>query len=316
MPRLHHPESREAWLQLRRAFVTSTESPALFGLSPYLTATELHYIKTGELSDTFTENERMRVGRLIEQAICAMVAEDRGWSLRAANYFAEHSALPRMGSSFDYEIVAHERGPGILEIKNVDYIVWRDAWTDDDGNVEAPPHIEIQLQHQLEVMNRSWGVIAVLVGGNTLKIIERARDPEMGAMIVDRTRRFWADVDAGNKPEWNFADDAEVIGQLYGRAGGEAYDARGNERVSELMRAVKQAIADEKEAGERKEAAKAELFVLVGEADRVIADIGTIATSRTKDSPPILITESMVGEEIGGRKGYRQCRVNIAKEHR
>ena len=57
------PASEEEWLKLRTLDVTSTESPALFGLSPYMTKFELwHRKKSGEVY-TIKDNERMFWGR-------------------------------------------------------------------------------------------------------------------------------------------------------------------------------------------------------------------------------------------------------------
>jgi predicted phage-related endonuclease len=63
------PDSQDHWLQLRTQDVTSTESAALFGMSPYVTQFELwHRKKSGEQPE-FKTNERMRWGNRLEAAI-------------------------------------------------------------------------------------------------------------------------------------------------------------------------------------------------------------------------------------------------------
>jgi hypothetical protein len=72
------PDSQDHWLQLRTQDVTSTESAALFGMSPYVTQFELwHRKKSGEQPE-FKTNERMRWGNRLEAAIAHGIAEERG----------------------------------------------------------------------------------------------------------------------------------------------------------------------------------------------------------------------------------------------
>jgi len=153
------PTSEQEWLEWRTHDLTSTDIAALFDLSPYSTKFEVwHAKKSGEQS-AFNDNERMQAGRHIEPAIASLVAERYGVTVAPFKFYAT-DAEARIGSSFDYQIthgVASNNpdiarlfklhGPGILECKNVDFLAHRDRWTAD----ECPDHIEIQLQHQLEL---------------------------------------------------------------------------------------------------------------------------------------------------------------------
>src|SRR3546814_435201 len=99
MPVLIHPESEAHWLSLRAEDVTSTESPALFGLSPYATAFELHHRKTGKLSANFEQNERMIWGRRLERVIASAVGEEQGVKVRRLSAYIRHDTVSRMGAS-------------------------------------------------------------------------------------------------------------------------------------------------------------------------------------------------------------------------
>ena len=56
--------SREEWLDIRKKFVSSTETAALFGMSPYLTAYELGAVKRDPtLADDGSLGERPRWGQ-------------------------------------------------------------------------------------------------------------------------------------------------------------------------------------------------------------------------------------------------------------
>ena len=307
MPTIINPANREEWLALRRSDVTSTQSAALFGLSPYGTAWELYQEKIGALSDEIEPNERMTWGTRLQDAVALGVAQDRSLRVRRINTYWRHSDEPGMGASFDFEIVDHADGPGLMEIKCVDYIAFRDTWLDE----EAPPHIEVQVQHQLEVANRSWCLLVALVGGNTVKAIRIERDREVGAGLRKAIAAFWAKVHAGTPPKPDFARDADAVRRLFANGRGAPLDARGNNYLHSLAQTYLAASREERDAAARKDAAKAEILTLIGDASKVVGDGWSITTSETKGSPGTVITADMVGTTTGARAGYRQFRLTL-----
>lgn len=313
------PRDRQHWLELRAGVVTSTEVSALFGESPYLTAFELwHRKKSGDLGE-IADNDRMKWGRRLEASIAEGVAEDFGVDVRNLQEFATHDDV-RMGASFDYEIIgtlAHEPltgdrrlvdlydefGPGVMEIKNVDGLAWRNNWT--RGEVaEAPAHIEIQLQAQLDCLCREWGCIVALVGGNEAHVIIRKRDPAVGNALRRKVAEFWASIEANNPPPPVMPQDAAFIVQLYQFAEpGKLFDGRGDAEIASLCAEYHQAGKDEKAAKDRKESARARLLERIGDAEKVMADGFTVSAG-------------MVGPaEIPAytRAGYRSFRLTAKK---
>jgi len=292
-----YPKSREEWLELRRRFVSSTESAALFGLSKYSTAFELGVSKREGL-DTFEENERSEWGTALQRTIATMFSERHAVKVRALTGYAD--AGDGMGASFDYEIVGKlppttvygdadcalmydECGPGILEIKNVDSLVYRNEWTD-----EAPPHIEIQVQHQLEACEREWACLAVLVGGNRLESFIRRRDRAVGAALRRRIVTFWSDFHRGTLPPPVLPADAALIAQIYRHAEpASVLDAQGNDSIRDICAQYMMAAADERDAKQRKDSCKAMLLPMIGTAERVLVDgytisAGTVAETEVK----------------------------------
>lgn len=302
------PESEEAWLALRAKHVTSTEAAALFGLSPYGTRFELWHRKKGNVASAFEENERTVWGKRLQDAIAYGVGQERGWKVAPMNEYAYIPAL-RMGSSFDFQAYCETRGIGILEIKNVDYSVYKREWLDD----EAPDHIEVQLQHQLEITGYAWGCIAALVGGNTLKIVERERDPDMGAAIRQEIESFWKSIDLGHEPSPDFTQDAETIARLYSRSGG-GEKAMDDPHLERLAKSYLQALSDEKLAAGIKEATAAEIKTIIGNSDVVFCNGVKISAKEVAGNPGKEITPDMVGQIIGARKGYRPLRVTEIKQ--
>ncbi len=286
------------WLNARKADLTSTECAALFDASPYCTPYELHLRKSGALPDSFEENVRMVWGNRLEAAIAAGVAEDLGLIVLP---FKTYMRIPelRMGSSFDFQIVGlvegyngderardlfRERGPGIMEVKNVDGLQFRRSWLDDGESIEAPPHIEFQVSHQQLVSGMSWTVIAPLVGGNTPKPIFRVADEPVQAAIVQAVREFWARIDAGTPPAPNFTDDADTIKRLYVNNDGSSVDLSDDPRLAGLCLEYKAAGADAKAAEGRKQAALAEILTIIGAAKSIQAAGFKISAGTNKES--------------------------------
>lgn len=315
--------SEAEWLAMRQKDLTSTECSALFGCSPYSTAYELFHVKTGQLTIEFEENERMRWGNRLESAIAYGIAEDFGLVIEPMKFYARIPDL-RMGSSFDFKIVGlaegftgdetyrdlfRENGPGIMEVKNVDGLQFKRAWIADGAIMEAPPHIELQVQHQQEVADMEWTLVAPLVGGNTPMPFVRMRDRQIGAAIREKCEWFWSLVDAGKAPEPDYTVDGSTIAALLANDNGATVDMSDNNRLAEVVAEHTKATAEAKDASDRKDAAKAEILMIIGENKTVIGSGFKISAGSVKESPGTLIEPSMIGTRIGGRKGYRGMRV-------
>ena len=309
MPQVIHYATEAEWLNLRLDDMTSTESPALFGLSPYLTEYELFHYKSTRTSSDFDETDRMKWGKRLEAVIAEGIAEDLGLTIRPLKEYMRHSEVKGMGSSFDYAILGHQDGPGLMEIKNVDSLVYRKDWSED----EAPAHIETQVQHQMEVADVNWCLIVAFCGGNRPYVIRRERDREVGKVLCQRINRFWKDVEAKKAPTPDFIKDAEFIISLHQSAGVKVLEA--GEAVAAMLAEYARLTAEAKSYDELKEAKKAEILMAIGdEYNKVKAGPYTLSCGMTKDTPPSIITPDMVGQTYGGRKGYRGFRLTEKKD--
>ena len=306
--------TEEAWLTERQRDVTSTESAALFGMSPYVTAFELwHRKRSGEVPE-FKVNDRMKWGNRLEAAIAHGIAEEQGWEIRPMKeYMRDPDA--RMGSSFDFVITSLGE-PAHLEIKNVDYLAFRDGWIEhDDGSMEAPEHIEMQVQHQMAVSGFKRSFIGCFVGGNRGVVIERQRDEDVIRAIRAKVAAFWKTVDAGEEPDPVMPDDADAVIRLNQYAEpGKILDASSDEEIAQLVDTYRNRQAAKKNAEEDAEVAKAALLKAIGDAEKVLLPGYTISAGMIADTPPTLITAEMVGQTYGGRKGYRNMRINARKK--
>ena len=307
--------SEQHWLELRTKDLTSTDVAALFGLSPYKTAFELFHEKREGKIVKLKPNERMKWGNRFESAIAHGVAEDNEWTVQPLKVYMRDPDA-RLGSSFDFEITSLLHGRCILEIKNVDGLQYFKKWKDDGaGGIEAPEHIELQIQHQMLVSGYQNCALVAMVGGNSPKVTFRKFDPEIGKAITTKAAAFWASIEANEPPSADYSRDADLIAQIYSQVNeGEIYDTKDDEIVASLVEQYQSATARITAATTDANVAKAKILERVGTAERVIGGFGSIVLSRVKDSAPTLITADMVGKTYGGRAGYRQFKPNWKKD--
>lgn len=303
-PEVIIPTDEKHWLSLRAMDLTSTDIAALFGCSPYLTHFELWHRKKNNMDSDFKENERADWGNYLEAAIANKFAEENGWKIRPMK---EYIRMPehRLGSSFDFSI---EDGPlsehGILEIKNVDSLVAREKWIVDGDDVEAPPHIELQIQHQLLVAQRALGYIGACVGGNKGILIKRPANQKIQDAIMKQARFFWYSIDRNDEPEPNLERDAQFIADLHSYAEpGKVVDAAAFPGLDDIMRQYAAFQEQESRAAKQKEACKAQALMLINDAEKVIAPDWSISAG--------LIGPKLI--ESYTRAGYRNFRMNKKK---
>jgi len=306
------PKDEADWLLMRSKNLNSTEIAALFGISPYLTKFELwHRVKENITSD-FQENERTQWGKRLESAIAQGVAEENGWHISPMKDYYQIPAL-RIGSSFDYSI-DRQRLPyqkeiseaGILEIKNVDGLQFKNGWLEnEEGELEAPLHIELQVQHQLYVSGRKFAYIAALVGGNSITLLKREADEAIQSRIAEEAKLFWESIDNNIEPDPDFRADAETISKLYGYASpGSVLDAMGNSELHSLAEQYKVCSAQAKEFEAQKDAIKSQVLMLIGEHEKVKGDNFSISAGIT--GPTMIAAHE--------RKAFRAVRFYFKKE--
>lgn len=178
--------------------ISATQVPALFDASPYITRWLLwqHFRNGADIE--VDANDRMDWGKRLEPVIFAATCDELnldGEHHQEQTYF-RHETLP-IGCTPDGTIHDLNRGPGAVECKNVDWLQWRDNWTDE----HAPDHIELQIQSQMLVRGQRWGVIACLVGGNDLRLYHREPDKGIHDRIAAEVEGFLASVKDGPEPD-------------------------------------------------------------------------------------------------------------------
>ena len=115
----------------------------------------------------------MAIGKALQAPILALVQKRINVEVidNPEDSYTTHPLYP-IGCTRDGLVWHPSRGKGIIQVKNVAWDQSK-AWTDD----RAPPHVEVQLQHEILAEQAAWGMIAVWIGGGTLRLYER--EPSM-----------------------------------------------------------------------------------------------------------------------------------------
>lgn len=265
-----NPTDEQHWLECRTKDITSTEISALFGFSPYMTEFELWHRKREGTVVKLEENERMEWGNALQDAIAAKIAKKNGWLIRRVTEYIRQPGY-NLGASFDFEITFPDGTKALLEIKNVDSLQFKNGWKEDeDGNIEAPLHIEIQVQQQLLVSELKTCYIGALVGGNRLELIKREYNDRVAVQILKKAAAFWMSIEKNEAPQPNFVKDAEFISKLYGFADpGKFIDVTDNETFINLAREHKRLGDIMRDADAQRDALKAQMLMVIGDAEKV-----------------------------------------------
>lgn len=191
---------RQEWLQRRRDGIGGSEAAAVLGLSSWKSTLALYCDKVG-INDTAEDFEPdwLYWGKALEPAIAKRYEKETGREvIHDGDYaFQRSSVYPWMCCTIDRSLIDPQKGPenpGILSIKNVVGFKKSD-WQD-----EPPVQYQIQLQHELIVLGRSWGSFAVLFNGHDFGWFDMPRNEKFCAFLIEKEREFWGRVLAQEPP--------------------------------------------------------------------------------------------------------------------
>jgi len=251
------PESKEHWLRLRHERINSTECSALFNANEYISEFQLWHEKRQPDPTILEESTRMKFGTKLQPVIADMIAEQEGWIIKPMSQYM-YSEDYKIGSSFDYELVGQD---SLLEIKNVDSLVFRNKWTAD----EAPPSIEFQVQQQMLLSGFRKAVIGVCVGGNEIHLYHRTYNNDIGQAILLKVNEFWL---REAPPEVDYSKDAKFIFDLYSKVTpGQIIES--TQDMDDIAAAYQSISEQIKELEVRKDQYKAQMLTLIGESEKV-----------------------------------------------
>jgi len=303
--------NKQDWLENRLLDVTSTEVSCLFDLNPFKSQFQLYNEKKEKFVESF-DNSRMYWGRKLEKSIAEGCAEELGFDIEPFNVYISNTKT-RMGSSFDYKITSGDE-VGIMEVKNVDFLAYKDKWEDDgEGTIVAPPVYELQLQHQMEVADINWGCIVALVGGNTMKVVKRDRDRAIGEMLRTQVHHFWDRIKLGMPPDIDFENNSQYLIKNVFNQTDPSLILSSDENLDKLIDDYLTLNKAHKDNEKQLKGLKAQIFEASNGAVKIISDNGTVHCGMTKGSKGTFITKDMVGTYINAKNPYRQLRITQPK---
>lgn len=267
--------------------ISATQSPALWGVSPYYTRWMLwqHFANGVDLDQN--ENSRMSWGKKLQPLVIAQAAQDMRFEVQENNSDIYHRR-GLLGCTRDATIICPDRGPGALETKCVfDYGTWMRDW---DGGKTIPRQHEIQLQQQMKVGDDSgsykWGVICAWVGGNQF-YFEREPIAELWDMLDTEAEDFFASV--RNKEEPNpFGAPIEIpwFARLFPTVDGKVLDLSQDpaaNKIAEKVSLYKYLKGEESGAKKAAETLRAELLAIAKDNEEVTLPYGVKVKVSTRN---------------------------------
>lgn len=200
--------SREQWLDVRKRGIGSSDAAAAVGLNPYKSQLELWMEKTGRTEllpqvDPNDETSPMYWGTLLEPIVAAHYTKRSGNRVRRINAVLQHPNEPWMLANIDREVVAAS-DVQLLECKTAGINgarLWQDG---------VPEYVQLQVMHQLAVTGKQAADVAVLIGGQELRIHRIERDEDLIQRLVELERQFWAYVEQDRQPPADGSDSADL----------------------------------------------------------------------------------------------------------
>lgn len=271
------------WLEQRKQYITSTESASLFGLNmPSMpTAFEIWHIKRGLIDKAIDVNSRMVWGRRLERSIAEGIAQDHGWKIVPLRAFA-YDDQDKIGSSFDYVIETPDRGHGLLEVKTIAYRDWKEKFIEDDETdfIEAPAYYEVQVQHEMEVLNKyDWCCLAVFImDTRDVKLIWRDRDRVMGQAIRNKVKSFWSSTEP---PPPDLLADSDLLARLHrANSSDKVLDATELEGFDLLVQSYLDETRKEKQAGDAKKSIRSQIILAMGDHNAAWCNLARVGNNK------------------------------------
>ena len=203
------------WLEDRRKGIGGSDVGTILGLNKWKSPYQLWLEKTGQVELDESNSEPAYWGNVLEEIVAKEFTERTGKKVRRRNQVFEHPLHPFLRANIDRDVVGEN---AILECKTANSFLSKE-W---DGE-EIPMSYLCQIQHYMNVLNRDFAYIAVLIGGQKFIWKKIERDQELIDMITERLVEFWEiNVITGMEPPIDGSDaTAEFIKNHYSTEGTE-----------------------------------------------------------------------------------------------
>lgn len=172
----------------RRTGIGGSDVAAILGLSPWRSAYDVWLTKTSEeeLPDDVEDNDAILFGHLLEPVVRDEFARRMKKQVTTSDTVFRHKEKPFLIANVDGLIVGESAG---LEVKTAsEYMAenWGEEMTD-----QIPQYYLTQVVHYIGVMGWERCYVAVLIGGNKMRIYVVERDEDAIATLFALEEEFW-----------------------------------------------------------------------------------------------------------------------------
>lgn len=274
---------REAWLDIRKGGIGSSDAAAAVGLNPYKSQLELWLEKTGrdadiQKTDPNDESSPAYWGTLLEPIVAAHYTRRTGNKVRRINAVLQHPSTAWMLANIDREVIGG-CDVQILECKTAGIngsLLWREG---------VPEYVQLQVMHQLAVTGKRAADVAVLLGGQELQIHRIERDEDLITKLIALEEQFWQYVQTDTPPPADGSESADrALRCLYPRDSGRVVDYSDDREMSALFSDLVNVRLSLARDAETEAKLKQRIQERLGDATRAIFETGEVTWKRSKDS--------------------------------
>lgn len=268
----------------RRAFVGSSDAPAIVGLSKWTSPVQLWLEKVG-LAPPREDNIAMELGRFLEPFVLSKFEEYMDEKVQDRQAVLSDPVRPWRVAHIDGRFDGHQ----IVEAKTAGmvFLSSNHGWGD-PGTDEVPDPYIVQAQHILSLDPEAEVVwVPVLLRG-VFSVYRISRNEEIIKSLLSAEEEFWGMVQSGTRPEARSVDDLKA---LY-PASAERQIVATKEVIDDLanLRGVQDGI---KNLEKLKEDIKFRILSKMEDADTLIGPDGkTLATWKTQHRKACSVKES------------------------
>jgi putative phage-type endonuclease len=247
-------------------------------------------VKTGRDTDLpkidpNDESSPMYWGSMLEPIVAAHYTKRTGNRVRKINAVLQHPEIPWMLANLDREVVGAS-DVQILECKTAGEFgsrLWKDG---------VPEYVQLQVQHQLAVTNKSAADICCLICGQEIRIYRIDRDDALIARLIELEKKFWHYVETDTAPPADGSDSADIaLRCLYPHDSGNTLDLTHDREMSSAFSDLVSIRADIDARSKVEAQLKQKIQQRMADATKANFETGSVSYKRSKDGLGIDMTK-------------------------
>lgn len=217
MKKIKKIEHSKAWHEQRAKGIGGSDAGVVCGLNKYKSPYTLWLEKTGRITGEIQDNERMRIGRDLEDYVAGRFTEETGLKTRKTNYSYQSDEHPFMLANIDRWVIGCESEDGERQLAGLEIKTMNELAAKNYGISEGfvPDAYYTQCHHYMAVTGADGWYLAILVLGQYFEVFYIPRDEQEIASLIDQENAFWScvenDVEPGIDGSSSTTDSLNII---------------------------------------------------------------------------------------------------------